>query len=238
MRVMNNLRIWSIASGCPWNNEPSLQLAAAVLTQVWSWNVSGITFSLLSSRERNSCNWHDVEFMLRSVASCTFCKSSDAKLYPFWLFTQVELPAAEIAATIDAFCTKHLSELSKVHTPLTSFLISPWLILTTVSLDAKFFGTNVILLPLFFNSVAEEDYIMVLGNWSPCSHEPEKPCPSAMCAAVRGRWNITRIWILSDNHKTQGGWTPANRRLMMMEPQRQEGVVAVPWKEFYSFHFS
>jgi len=97
---------------------------------------------VLSSRERNSCNWQDVEFMLRSVALCTFCKFSDAKLYPFWLFTQVELPAAEIAATIDAFCTKHLSELSKVHTPLTSFFISPWLILTTVSLGAKFFGTK------------------------------------------------------------------------------------------------
>jgi hypothetical protein len=34
------------------------------------------------------------------------------------------LPAAEIAATIDAFRTNHLSELTEVHTPLTSFLFS------------------------------------------------------------------------------------------------------------------
>lgn len=165
--------------------EPSLQLAAAVLAQVRNCSFSGITFTWLSSGGRDSCNHGDLCVLLRNVALCIFCKSSDEKWILFRLFSQVKLPAAEIAATIDAFRTNHLSELTEVHTPLTSFLFS-----------LLWFGQFLVLLPfqgrmqfvsfvVLFNSVKEEDYIWDDVKYT-CSHEQKNPAPLwCVCSCQR-----------------------------------------------------
>ncbi len=44
-----------------------------------------------------------------------FCKASTEIVLHFLLFPQAKLPASEIAATIDAFRTHHLAELTEVH---------------------------------------------------------------------------------------------------------------------------
>jgi hypothetical protein len=72
-----------------------------------------------------------------------FCKASTEILLHFLLFRQAKLPASEIAATIDAFRTHHLAELTEVHI---TFIFFSYIVSQVLSLCS---GPFVV----FFNSV-------------------------------------------------------------------------------------